>query len=194
MADTEYEAVEKAHAYAKHVKNGGAVEDESWYDMITPALRARLLSYRQKLHMCDGRYVATGLDVAMDLDHNPARGKVAMESRGRPSQLFTFISHGCIWHESHQRPLLCTEFLLGHGVVPSEKLQMEYGIPEPVDFWDMLQHGSLSASNIRSCAGNMWHIPTFGMYIMYILSQIESKAQHQTLTFMIEPGKRAAGR
>ena len=72
-------------------------------------------------------------EVAMDLDHNPIRGKVPIEARTDPRQLFTFIGHDCIWHESHQRPLLSMEYLLGHGVVPSEHLQWDYGVPKRVD-------------------------------------------------------------
>ena len=45
----------------------------------------------------------------------------------------------------------------------------------------MMIHGVVTASNVRSMAGNMWHIQTFGMYIMYILSQVEHKGRHQSL-------------
>ena len=51
----------------------------------------------------------------------------------------------------------------------------------------MMIHGVVTASNVRSMAGNMWHIQTFGMYIMYILSQVEHKGRHQSLKRPLAP-------
>ena len=45
----------------------------------------------------------------------------------------------------------------------------------------MLIHCVVTTSNVRSMAGNMWHLQTFGMYIMHILSQVERKGRHQSL-------------
>ena len=125
LADSEYELHEKMHAWDKHTPKGGAVEEDDWYSTLTPSHRARLAAYRVRVQRCNQEAALFEQEVAMDLDHNPIRGKVSIEGRTDPRQLFTFISHGCIWHESHQRPLLAMEYLLGHGVVPSEDLQWD---------------------------------------------------------------------
>ena len=119
------------------------------------------------------------MDWAFDLDHKAyPRGKMSHEVRGRPEQLMTFISHGTIFHNAHQRPLLAMEHLLAHGIMPSQSLMDEYGHKCPVDFWSMLRHGVLSPSHIKSMSGNMWHIPVFGTYIMYLLSALEMTGDH----------------
>ena len=45
----------------------------------------------------------------------------------------------------------------------------------------MILHGDLSPAQVRSMSGNMWHIPVFGMYIMYFLSVIELRNYHQKI-------------
>ena len=43
----------------------------------------------------------------------------------------------------------------------------------------MMLHGDISPAQVKSMSGNMWHIPVFGMYIMYFLSLIEIRNDHQ---------------
>ena len=183
LADTVYEDFEKNIWLAKHIKGGGAVDDSLWVEMLSTNMQKRLAKYRSNINKWQESQGIPGQNEewAVDLDHNPTRGKTAHESRARPSQLFTFISHGTIWHESHGRPLLCLEHLLAHGIMPSKKLQKAYHQPELFDAWDMIRHGDLSPAQVRSMSGNMWHIPVFGMYIMYFLSVIELRNDHQKI-------------
>ena len=183
LAGTPYEAFEKNLWLEKHVKGGGAVDDSQWEQLLGTNMQKRLAKYRAKAAAWqdDHEIDADIQDWAYDLDHNPVRCKTAHESRAHPSQLFTFISHGTIWHEAHARPLLALEHLLGHGIMPSKELQDAYRHPELFDAWDLMLHGDITPSQVRSMSGNMWHIPVFGMYIMYLLSVIELRSDHQQI-------------
>ena len=181
LADTKYEAFEKNQMLQKHIRDGGAVDDVAWEELLSTSMKKRLDGYRLGITRWQDAHEVPGadLDWAVDLDHNPKRGKTAHESRAHPAQLFTFISHGTIWHESHKRPLLAMEHLLGHGILPSKDLQDAYQHPELFDAWYMMLHGDISPAQVKSMSGNMWHIPVFGMYIMYFLSLIELRNDHQ---------------
>ena len=183
LADTVYESFEKQLWLNRHIAAGGAVDDEEWSALLPENMMARLRKYRCNIQLHqDARNVPYDSEEwAVDLDHNPKRGKTAHEDRSHPSQLFTFISHGTIWHESHQRPLLSMEHLLGHCIMPTKALQDTYQHKAPMDFWDMMMHGVVSPAQVRSMSGNMWHVSVFGMYIMYLLATIELRNPIQRL-------------
>ena len=181
LGDTEFERFEFMMQQQDHITNGGACDD-GWEEMLSPEKTERLKGYRAKYDFITQQHPPHSLDYCFDLDHNPfARPKSSWEIRGEPQQCMTFISHGTLWHDSHKRPLLAAEWLLGQGIWPSHAMAEAAHDRVPVDIWSRVMQGHITTSQVRSMAGNTWNVPTFGAWIMFVLASCENKGRHEKL-------------
>ena len=96
LADSNYELIEKKHAWHKHLSKGGAVEEDDWFSTLIISHKSRFASHRDGARSRNQETSLFDREVAMDLGHKPIRGKVSIKAHTDPRQLFTFINHGCI--------------------------------------------------------------------------------------------------
>ena len=182
LTDTMYERYEFMEMLQVHMETRDGAVDATWEEMLPSSCAERLKGYRARFHSVVAAHPANIVEFSFDLDHNPfARPRASREIRPRPEQLGTLISHGCIWHESHRRPLLAAEWLLGQGICPSKQLAQTLKTRVPVDMWGLITSGAVSTSCARSMAGNAWNVPTFGCYVMFLLASLELKNRHQKI-------------
>ena len=180
LTDTVYERYEFMEMLEEHTCLRDGAVDDGWEEMLSKQKFQRLQGYRARYGHVLSEHPPNTVDFAFDLDHNPfKRPVVSIEERKQPAQLGTLISHGSIWHDSHRRPLLSSEWCLAQGLCPSKQLAASLGTRVPVDMWDLMTSGTISLSATRSMAGNAWNIPTFGSFMMFFLASVELKGRHQ---------------
>jgi hypothetical protein len=76
-----------------------------------------------------------------------------------------------LWHTGRRRPLLSFEALLSQGtsVVPE--------VTKDSEAWPALalltkHDSSRSQADLMSIAGNSWHIPTVGNFLLYVVASV----------------------
>ena len=151
------------------------VDSTDWKDLLLPEERKR-----REMHLHQN---ARDVELAKALPDDPSCFDLE-SSLARPRRsfgdrkLFCFISHGKLWNEQLQRPMLLEEWLGAHTVAtpsnpPNHGVFLLDELPVPLDVMACLREKIVDASTVKSCVGNGWHISTMTAWIMFVLASVE---------------------
>ena len=152
-----------------------AVGTADWKELLLPEERKR----REEHLQLDVQDVALakalpGDPSCYDLESSLARPRRAIGEQ----KLFTLISHGTLWNEQLQRPMMLEECLGVHTVAtpsnpPGHRAFLLDELPVPLDVMACVREQIVDPATVKSCIGNGWHIATMTSWIMFVLASVE---------------------
>ena len=144
-------------------------EELDFCDVLPVYQRDRLGVYREQFqeHVAQARCLPSDHAV-YDLERGSARP--AQVYGGAP--LFTLVSHGTLWHDTHMRPLTALEWCMAHGIV-ADPAVCGPGVEQVADYLPLLESNELSRRALKDMVGNGWHVGSVGSWLMFLLGAVE---------------------
>ena len=148
-------------------------EELSWHDAILPSQQVYLQRYHAKRQEAVrlGK-LREGDQVWGDLDQNPfsSWGRLLSEFDPFP----TFVKHSTLWHLQQDKPMTALGMARVHGWRISESERSAVGCI--VDLYGILKSNRMSCRELKSLIGDSWHLRCQGMFMMWLLSCIQTRS------------------